>query len=281
MRCEQCGAEFEGFAGEPCPRCGHSALVPPAGGGAGAPWSGGGAGAPSGDASAQGPPPPAGPPRDGPPWERQRSLESLLATLRDVLLLPTQTFRRASQRAGIGPALLYGMVLGLVGGYAGLFWEYLARSVMGGESLPPRWAGMLPPEMQDALMQSQGPIFLIVYAFCMPFLVAIALFVWSAIVHLFLMMFGGARQGYESTFRTIAYAYGSTALFAIVPICGGLVGGIWSLVVQILGLKEMHETSGGKTAAAVLLPLVLCCCACAGFVAMVMALGGLAAVSGR
>jgi hypothetical protein len=31
-------------------------------------------------------------------------------------------------------------------------------------------------------------------------------------------------------------------------------------VAQILCLKEMHNISGGKAAAAVLVPLVLCCC---------------------
>jgi len=274
MRCEQCGNEFQGFPGEPCPRCGHSASTDVASESAiTAPlprptYSPGG-----------GPPPPVVPSRTGPPWEQGRSFESLIATIKGVLLLPTRTFRDASQTAGIGPALVYGMILGLVGGYVGLFWEYLMRRASAGEPIP--WLDSLPPDMQEAFTYSQNPLFLLAYAVCLPVLAAIAMFLWAGIVHLVLMMLGGAKHGYEATFRTLAYAYGSTALFQAVPFCGGLIALVWSLVVQIIGLKEMHETGGGKAAAAVLLPLLLCCCLCVGFFLIVLTLGGLAALTSR
>jgi hypothetical protein len=285
MRCEQCSNEFQGTPGEPCPRCGHSASTdaaseamitaplrysppPPPRSAIGA--TGGGDGPP-------GAPPPSAPARTGPPWEEGRSFESLFATIKGVLLLPTRTFREASQTAGIGPALLFGMLLGLVGGYLGLFWEYLARRASAGQ--PSEIFDSLPPDMLEAFQYVQSPIFLLVYAICLPVMAAIGMFLWAGIVHLCLMMLGGAKQGFEATFRTLAYSYGSTAVFQVVPFCGGLIGMVWSIVVQIIGLKEMHETGGGTATAAVLLPMVLCCCLCVGFFMLLFMLGGLAALT--
>ena len=78
--------------------------------------------------------------------------------------------------------------------------------------------------------------------------------------------------GYESTFRVIAYSSGSTALFYAVPFCGGLVAFIWSLVVQIIGVKEIHGTTTGTAVMAVLLPFLVCCCGFAGLMALLVAL---------
>jgi len=61
-------------------------------------------------------PPPVGPARDGPPWERERSIASLLETLKGVLLEPTRTYREASQDANIGYALLYWLIFGFITG---------------------------------------------------------------------------------------------------------------------------------------------------------------------
>jgi hypothetical protein len=284
MRCEQCGNEFQGFPGEPCPRCGHSASTNVADEAAitaplrySPPPRSAFSGTTGGDSPA-GTPPPSAPPRTGPPWEQGRSFENLFATIKGVLLLPTRTFREASQTAGIGPALLFGMILGLLGGYAALFWEYLSRRASEGEPLPAIFDS-LPPDMLEAFNYAQNPIFLLAYAICLPVFAAIGMFLWAGVVHLCLMMLGGAKQGYEATFRTLAYSYGSTALFQVVPFCGGLIGMVWSLVAQIIGLKEMHGTGGGRAAAAVLLPLVLCCCLCAGFFLLVISLGGLAALT--
>ena len=172
------------------------------------------------------------------------------------------------------------MILGLVGGYAGLFWEYLSRRVSEGQPLPEIFDS-LPPDMLEAFQYAQSPIFLLAYAICLPVFAAIGMFLWAGVVHLCLMLLGGAKQGYEATFRALAYSYGATSLFQVVPFCGGFISIIWSLVAQIIGLKELHETGGGRAAAAVFLPLVLCCCLCIGFFMIVFALGGLAALTSR
>jgi len=256
MNCLACGNPFEGVAGTPCPQCGSVNASTDISQDPGAP--------PAGD---PGPPPPA-PDPDGPAWERQRSLGAMLETIKGVLIEPGDTFRNASRTAGIGPALMFGLILGLAGSIIGLFWQYFMGAAFGGGLGSSPFGGGLPPEFADIL---PGPTTLLILSLAMaPVFLLIGLFLWSAIVHLMLLLLGGASQGYEATFRTIAYCSGSTALFQAVPFCGGWVGGIWSLVAQIVCLKEMHHISGGKAAAAVLVPLVLCCCT---MVALVLGIG--------
>ena len=74
-----------------------------------------------------------------------------------------------------------------------------------------------------------------------------------------LSLLGGARHGFETTLRTVAYVAGSTSLINVIPICGSIIAAVWSLIVTIIGLAEMQETSQGKAAAAVLIPAVVCC----------------------
>ena len=58
----------------------------------------------------------------------------------------------------------------------------------------------------------------------------------------------------------------ATSLLFLVPFCGQFVGGIWALVLYVLGLAEAHQIGHGKAAAAVLLPIVLVCCCCGALV---------------
>jgi len=99
---------------------------------------------------------------------------------------------------------------------------------------------------------------LTILAFFSPFLIIIGLFIASGILHVCLMMVKGARNGFEATFRTVAYGY-SANIFLVIPFCGGLLAFVWAIVLYIIGLKEAHETTGGKAAFAVFLPGIVCC----------------------
>ena len=92
-----------------------------------------------------------------------------------------------------------------------------------------------------------------------PIFIAIGLFIWAALVHLFLMMAGGANKTFETSFRALSFAYGATALFAVVPCCGGIIAVIWGLIADCIAIARSHETDIGRAVIAVLLPLVVCC----------------------
>lgn len=45
-------------------------------------------------------------------------------------------------------------------------------------------------------------------------------------------------------------------IWGLIPFIGGSIGWIWQLVVQIIGLREMHETSYSRVIIAFLIPVV-------------------------
>ena len=82
----------------------------------------------------------------------------------------------------------------------------------------------------------------------------------GVIVHLFLMLFGGANQGLTMTLRVISYT-SAPLIFAVVPFLGGCIATIWMLVLGIIGLAAAHRTDTWRAALAVFAPVILCICA--------------------
>ena len=65
---------------------------------------------------------------------------------------------------------------------------------------------------------------------------------------------------------------GSVAVLGIIPVCGSVLGGIYSIYLHIVGLAAVHECDTTKSAIAVLLPAVVCCVVFMLFWGAVMAL---------
>ena len=84
----------------------------------------------------------------------------------------------------------------------------------------------------------------------------IGVFIVGAWLHLFVYLLGG-RQGYGQTVK--ALMYGSTPLMLIgwIPIIGPVIGGIWSLVLDVLGIRELHQISTAQAVAAVALAFLV------------------------
>src|SRR5205085_1767238 len=94
-----------------------------------------------------------------------------------------------------------------------------------------------------------------------PFAILISVFVGAGVVHLLLMLFGGAKRGFEATLRVRCYCE-AAAVLNILPFCGVFLQMALLVVLLVIGLSAAHGTSRGVAAAAVLLPMVLVCCCC-------------------
>ena len=84
----------------------------------------------------------------------------------------------------------------------------------------------------------------------------ISLFVLSLIIHLLLLLVGAGTNRFEATFRVMAYSQ-ATRVWSLIPFIGSPIGWVWRSIVQIIGLKEAHETSYGRIVVAFLIPLVM------------------------
>ena len=77
----------------------------------------------------------------------------------------------------------------------------------------------------------------------------------GVILHLGVLILGG-RGGYEGTFRVLTYC-ASTSVFQAIPFIGGLINGIYGLILTIIGFKKVHDFSTGRAFFAILFPVVI------------------------
>ncbi len=194
-----------------------------------------------------------------PPWEMRRALgfwRALWLTWRDSVFIPVPFFRRLPPRSGQGPALGYAILLALIGFLFSSYWSVVEGFLAGSET------------------QEGGPLLILVGSFVALLLVLIVLiplyvgllYALVAIIHLGFLVVGAGRQGFEATFRAVAYSSG-TAAFAIFPFFGPVLSSIWWMVLIFIAVRETQRTTNGRATLAFLIP-----------VAVLVALGALLAL---
>ena len=208
-------------------------------------------------------------PRSGLPWDRRKELglfKAFIETLQMVLVRPTQAFTAMKREGGLGEPLLYAVIGGSFGTAIGLLYQLglttFGASAFGGDS--------------DHNTRIFGAVGILVAVVFSPVLVAMGTFLAAGVIHLCLMMVGGARQRFETTFRVVAFTIGSVNPLQVVPFCGNWISGVWGLVLYCIGLGRAHETETGRAVLAVFLPLVICC---GGALLLVVLAGGIGALS--
>lgn len=314
-RCARCQGTFttDRFGRQSCPHCGSELILadpnqppappeqgqppappeqgqpPPPGWGA-APPSGGGElppPPPSGNGWAPPPPPPsssAPPPGDQPSPFADRGASGFFAaffrTWKLVAMEPLRFFGHVRIQP-LGPAVLFGLIGGTVGGAVAALFGLLTR-VSTLAAL--RQAMDQMPEAEAELFERFLPFLgggaAALQLILVPVGIVVSMFVGAGILHLLLLMLGGARRGFAATLTVVAYSYGLRLIDAV-PMCGSPIAFVWQVVVVIIGLAAVHRTDTWRSAVAVILPVVvLCCCAVGLGIAVAMAFAGAASGTG-
>ena len=186
----------------------------------------------------------------GIPWEDRPGglLGDLYATAKMVLFSPSSFFTAMPVTGGYKAPLTFGLVFSTFGMILYFLWQAVMQFVV--LALQGGGMNMMPPPLYIAI----GVVGLFVLT---PLFVVLGLYVWAAILHLFLMIVRSGKGGFEATFRVLAYACAPQA-FSIVPIVGALAGGVWALVLTIIGLTKVHNSGVGRILLAVLgIPFIL------------------------
>jgi hypothetical protein len=188
------------------------------------------------------------------PWEQPKApfFESLLSTLRLFLTQPSEAFARMPVVPDLMRPILYAVIVGWIGIVANQLYGILVRILL----LP-----LLPDRESFAMVFALPTALSVTIMFVAPIFVVIGVFIWSAILHLFVLLVGGGGGKFSGTIRVVCYA-NTTQILQVVPICGGLISLVWNIVLLIIGLSAAHGIGKGRAALAVLLPLAICC-ACA------------------
>jgi hypothetical protein len=189
-------------------------------------------------------------PGGGLPWEHRQELGLVKAFFDTVIMLltkPAEAFGMMKTEGGLMDPLFFA----LIGGCAGMIVAFLFQLVF--QSM-----GFMVNRNSGIFGMGMGT--LVVFGFVlMPLMFVCGLFIWSGILHLCLMMLGGAKKPFETTFRVVCFSSGSAYLIAIIPFCGRVVAPIYNIVLQCMGVARAHETDTGKAVMAVLLPVIVCC----------------------
>ncbi len=176
-----------------------------------------------------------------PPRENESVLDAMADTWKDSVFHPTAFFRRMPREFDFGWVLGYYVVIGVVTAGITLFWQM----VLGPTPLQRWW-----------VQEGAEPGNPVVDFLLSPLWLMLGLYLAAGIVHMFLLLVRGAKHGFGPSVRVFCFSAGPQ-MFAIVPWIGPAVGGIWSLVLTVIGLRETHETTTGKALAALLIPLFL------------------------
>lgn len=83
----------------------------------------------------------------------------------------------------------------------------------------------------------------------------IGILVGSGWMHIWVYLCGG-RKGVGQTVKAMAYGSTPSLLLGWIPFVG-IIFGIWSIVVSIIGIRELHEISTGRAVLAYLLGAII------------------------
>jgi len=196
---------------------------------------------------------------DGSPWEKRNDLgflNGIFLTFKTVLFKPRLLFKARSYPEGIKEPFVFGLLTGGLGDMLAFFWPVLLFSL-----------GLVP--FGDSVFGQLNGIWLFLTLMVgIPVAVVLNMFFYSGILHLMLLIVRGGKEGYKSTFRVVAYSQAALA-WNIIPFMGAWIATVWKLVIQVIGLHEIHHISYARVIAAFLLPVFII------FVLIIIALGPL------
>lgn len=186
-------------------------------------------------------------PESGLPWENRQQLgffKAFFDTVSALLMKPSDAFTMMKREGGLTDPLLFGMIGGSVGTIASILFQIGLQSLT---------------RSNTGLVDLFGVPMVVGLIVLSPLWLALWLFIGSGILHLCLMMLGGANRPFETTFRVVCFSGGSTQLFNVIPICGAYVAPIYYIVLVCIGLTRAQETTIGKALLAIFLPIIVCC----------------------
>lgn len=175
--------------------------------------------------------------------------------VRGFIMHPTETFRKVKEEP-LSSVLKYWVVLMIIFSllYALIYPLYIATVFSSFENMEeapelhdiPIWGSIFAGEVTMALVLI---IFIVIVAGSF-----IGLFLAGAWLHLWVRIMGGKRR-YVETVKAVAYAQTPSLLLGWIPFVG-FIFNIWSLILEVFGVRELQEMPTDKAAIAVVVAIV-------------------------
>jgi hypothetical protein len=215
------------------------------------------------------------------PWERRQELglvQGYFQTWKSILFKPDEFWSGVSPTGTLWDALSFGWVTVALGLLISLPISLLQSTGQQAQldQVMAQAQGQIPAEMERVVRMLLGAGASAAFHVGSAVLYPLFFFIGAGILHLFCLLVGASRNGFNATARVYGYA-NAPALLSGLP-CINALAGIYVLVLEAWGIGKVQQTTYGRAAAAVLMPLVLlCCCAIPAVIFGVVALVGAAA----
>lgn len=175
------------------------------------------------------------------PWEDQENLgffKGIIETLKQSLFSPQAFFERCPRTGGFVVPLLYALIVKTTSSLVSVLWLFSTRN---------QW-------LEKLDLSGNG---LMLVGLMIPIALFMSIVIEAGIVHLSLFLLGGAKEGFETTFRVVCYGSGPQ-LLDVIPVIGGWIALMWKTFLLIIGLREFHRISTGRAMWAIVLPSLFC-----------------------
>ncbi|MGQ0504919.1 MAG: YIP1 family protein [Myxococcaceae bacterium] len=208
-------------------------------------------------------------PARGPtPWERRGELglvSGFWQTFRDSLFQPHLFWPSLDPKGNLIDALLYGWLNTVLYSGPGLLFGYVSLKLQL-PTMSKSFNDLNSPAARQVLdwVQDHAGLFMVVMMLASLTLYPLGQIITAGLLHLFCLITGCAKNGFNATFRVVAYTQG-TRLLEWIPCLGSIVA-LYQLWLIALGLSKSQDSTIGRAVAAVLLPVALifvCGCGCA------------------
>lgn len=170
----------------------------------------------------------------------------IIKIIKSVFTEPTDFFKKVGAgKDRLGFAFGYFVLLSLVRSVLGIFVGLLILNIFA-----PLSQGFSFP----SLFGTSTPLY-IFFGF-LSFVIGLGgIFVWAGILHLWILIFGG-KKNYVKTFELAVYSGTPALLFGWIPLIS-FFASIWSLVLLIIGTRQIHGIERTKSILMYLIPLAV------------------------
>jgi hypothetical protein len=167
--------------------------------------------------------------------------------MKGFLLSPVETFQKVRD-TDLGDSLKYYLILLVI--------NAILSAIVGIAIVSAIWmtfSGIF--EQMGLPLPAIAGAGVVLFAIMMIIVQFIFVFIIGAWLHLFVYLLGG-RKGYLQTLKSVIFGSTPAMLIGWIPFIG-ILAGIWSIALEILGIRELQEMSTGKAALAVILAILI------------------------
>lgn len=181
-----------------------------------------------------------------PPWENREQrgvFMALLFTWRLAMLFPTLFFSRLKADQPVKGLVLFGwicMTIGYVfwGSYRLLFLPLLVESAQ---------------KTSEAVNELDLHFLALAVIIAAPLLSLLSIYLNAALYQAVLQLLGVTKPGFRGSLRVSVYAC-APMLLLLLPFFGDFLAFIWSMILSVIGIAQVHRVNNTRAMLVVLLP---------------------------